>query len=282
VMFDLVDTFHGGVAIVSQDARFGVVDPEGRFVVKPRFEAIRPADSVFYDNRALFTLFDKKGYVSRAGTIAVPPRWDAALPFSEGLAAVTRGDDTGYIDTTGRMVIAPRWWSGSRFSRGRAVVIMGSLCGYIDRNGAFVAKPQFTDAKAFNAEDRALAWKGPIKGWLDLSGRWTPTRIDELQRLDDSLSVVVVDGRTWLMRRATEQTIREYPWADLGPFREGLARARGPDGRFGFIDLEDRVVIPLRFQQAAGFDHGLCKAATRDTLGYIDRTGAWVWSSRFR
>jgi hypothetical protein len=282
VMFDQVDAFHGGVAIVSQESRFGVVDPEGRFVVKPRFEAIRPADSVFYDNRALFTLFDKKGYASRAGNIAVPPRFDSALPFSEGLAAVTRGDETGYIDTTGRMVIAPRWWTGSRFSRGRAVVIVGTQCGYIDRSGAFVAKPQFTDARPFTAEDRALAWKGPVKGWVDLSGRWTPTRIDELQRLDDSLSVVAIEGRTWLMRRATEQTIREYPWQELGPFREGLALVRGPDRRFGFIDTQGRVVIPVRFTQAADFDHGLCKAATRDTLGYLDRTGAWVWSSRFR
>jgi hypothetical protein len=280
--FDWAGTFVGGVAIVSQNSRYGVIDSEGRFVVAARFESIRPADSVFHDNRALFTLFDKKGYVSRAGTIAVPAMFDDAKPFSEGLAAVTRGGQTGCIDTTGRMVIAPRWWTVERFSRGRAVVLVNGSCGYIDRSGAFVTKPQFTDAKAFTSDDRAVAWKGSTRGLVDLSGHWSEARIDERQRLDDSLSVAVVAGRKGLVRRATGEMVREYPWEELGPFGEGLAHVRDSGGRLGFVDLDGRVVIPLRFRRVGRFDHGLCKAATRDTLGYIDRSGAWIWSSRFR
>jgi len=282
VMFDQVGDFLGGLAVVSQESRYGVVDSEGNFVVKMRFESIQPADSVFYDNRALFTLFDKKGYASRAGTIAIPPLFEGALPFSEGLAAVTQSGRTGYIDTTGRMVIEPRPWTAARFSRGRAMVIMGEKCGFIDRSGAYVVRPVFTDAKAFTPDDRAEAWRGSVKGWIDLAGRWHQSRIDELQRLDDSLSVAVIDGRRALVRRATGEKIREYPWEVLGPFEEGLAHVRGADDRWGFIDLDGRIVIPLRFRQVASFDHGLCKATTRDTLGYIDRSGAWIWSNRFR
>jgi WG repeat protein len=282
VRFDQAGAFVGGVAIVGQDLRYGVIDREGRFVVRARFESIRPADSVFQDNRALVTQFDKKGYVSRAGNVAVPAMFEAASPFSEGLAAVTRAGQTGYIDTTGRWVIAQRWWTAERFSRGRAVVIVNSQCGYIDRSGAYVAKPQFTDARAFTSDDRAVAWKGPIRGLVDLSGRWSPSRMDELQRLDDTLSVAIISGRKGLVRRATSEMIREYPWEELGPFAEGLAHVGGHDGLLGFVDLDGRVAIPPRFRRVGRFDHGLCKATTRDTLGYIDRSGAWVWSTRFR
>src|SRR5262249_29546436 len=149
LQFDAVRTFVGGMAIVSRDLKYGVIDRDGRPAVKLRFEMIRPADSVFHDNRALVIAFGKKGYVSRAGTIAVPAVFDEALPFSEGLAPVVRDGQTGYIDTTGRMVIRPRSWTAERFHRGRAVVQVGSKYGYIDRSGAYVAEPQFDDARAF-------------------------------------------------------------------------------------------------------------------------------------
>ena len=281
LQYDAVGTFVGGVAIVNRDLKYGVIDRDGRAVVKLRFEMIRPADSVFHDNRALVIAFGKKGYVARAGTIAVPPAYDEALPFSEGLAPVVRGGQTGYIDTTGRMVIRPRPWIAERFHRGRAVVQVGSKYGYIDRGGAYVAEPQFDDARAFTADDHAEAWKGPIHGLVDLSGHWGEPRIQELQRLDDSLSVALVAGRKGLVRRTTGEMIREYPWTEVGPFSEGLAPVRGSDGRFGFIDVEGRVVIPTQFVRVGHFDGGLCKAMNRKTLGYIDRRGSWVWSTRY-
>ena len=281
LMYDLVEAFVNGIAIVSQDSQFGAIDPAGHPVLRTRFESLQPADSLFHDNRALVTMSGKKGYVSRAGTIALPPMYEDAEPFSEGLAAVTRRGKTGYIDTTGRMVIAPRTWTVESFSHGRALVLVGDRYGYIGRDGAYVTRPQFTDARSFTS-DGALAWKGPVQGTVNLAGRWSVTPYKELQRLDDSLSVAVMAGRTGLVRRATSEMIREYPWQEVGPFSEGLMFVRGSNGRLGFIDLEGHVVIPPRFSRAGQFDHGLCKVTTRDSLGYIDPSGAWIWSTRFR
>ena len=63
--------------------------------------------------------------------------WDAAFPFTEGLAAVKHpsldkvdfydmrgfGDSWGYIDKTGKVVIIPHFESPGGFSNGRAEVI---------------------------------------------------------------------------------------------------------------------------------------------------------------
>jgi hypothetical protein len=280
--FEAVTGFMGGVAVVRQNFDYGAIDPDGRFVIKPRFEMIRPADSVFFDNRALVITSGKKGYVSRAGTIAVPARFDEALPFSEGLAAVTRGGQTGFIDTSGRMVIRPRPWSAERFSRGRAVVSVNGKHGYIDRTGAFVVEPQFNQANAFTSDDEAVAWKGETRGVVDLAGHWSVPAFDERQRLNDSVSVGSIGGRVGLVRRATGDVLREYPWREVGLFREGLADVRGSNGRFGFIDVEGRVVVAPRFTRVGWFAHGLCKAVSRDTMGYIDPRGAWIWSTRSR
>src|SRR5215472_13961814 len=64
------------------------------------------------------------GYIDQTGRIVIPPQFDGADPFSEGLAQVWIGGKVGYIDTTGQIVIAPQYdphvGASPGFSEGRA------------------------------------------------------------------------------------------------------------------------------------------------------------------
>src|SRR5215467_13059918 len=69
----------------------------------------------------------KFGYIDKTGRVTIPPQFDSASRFSEGLAAVGVGDDTikrkwGYIDQTGRFAIKPRFSKADDFSNGLALV----------------------------------------------------------------------------------------------------------------------------------------------------------------
>ena len=44
----------------------------------------------------------KWGYVDPNDKIAIPPHYDDATPFTEGLAGVKIGEKWGYIDKTGK------------------------------------------------------------------------------------------------------------------------------------------------------------------------------------
>ncbi len=279
--FDEVGRFLDGVAVVTQMGRDGMIDPEGRFVVRPRFDDIPATDSVFHDDRALFALFGKKGYVSRAGVIVLPPLYDDASRFSEGLAAVRLGDRWGYVDTTGHVVIAPRFQMGGPFDRGLALVMFDDRYGFIDRQGAYVVLPQFDEASSFSGRELAPARKGTTLGLVDRSGNWAMPSFVELSPIDDSLVVGRVDGRTGIVRRSSGEMVVPYRWENVGGFSEGLAPARNPGTRFGFIAPSGALVIPPRFNRVDRFRHGLCKAAAGDTLGYVDQMGRWVWFGRF-
>jgi hypothetical protein len=99
----------------------------------------------------------KFGYVNTAGAVAIEARFDDAMPFSEGLAAVRVGDPDegkwGYIDTSGRFVIEPRFAGASFFSEGLAAVTVDDFFdgkqGYIDRRGEIVIEPRFIMAWPF-------------------------------------------------------------------------------------------------------------------------------------
>ena len=49
------------------------------------------------------------GYVDGQGNLAVPARYEAALPFATDWAAVRRNGKWGYIDRSGRETLAPQY-----------------------------------------------------------------------------------------------------------------------------------------------------------------------------
>jgi hypothetical protein len=134
---------------------------------------------------------DLYGFVKGAGEeFAIPPQFNDATPFSEGLAAVRVGDvDTGrwgYIDTTGQFVIQPQFAGASFFSEGLAAVTVGDPFdgkqGYVDRIGRMVIEPQFDVAWPFRGgfavvqvNEKAGVTPFDISGWgrVDRAGNIT-------------------------------------------------------------------------------------------------------------
>lgn len=65
----------------------------------------------------------------------------------------------------------------------------------------------------------------------------------------------------------------------LGP-EDGLL-AVGVDGKYGFIDLTGRIVIPPTFEFVGGFSEGHAPVYQNGRFGFIDRSGRFVISPRF-
>ncbi len=77
------------------------------------------------------------GYQDKSGTYVIPPQFDRAEHFSEGLAVVQLKHKFGYIDSTGRLVIPVKFTQAAPFSEGLALVyttwgmnILGAEEGY--------------------------------------------------------------------------------------------------------------------------------------------------------
>lgn len=65
------------------------------------------------------------------------------------------------------------------------------------------------------------------------------------------------------------------------PFSEGLAavevKNKSGETRFGFIERSGEFVVAPRFRLGFRFHDGICWTETRETSGYIDRSGEYVW-----
>jgi hypothetical protein len=182
--------FHGGLALVyedrslkGQDWRTRCIDKTGRsvFTVDGYVEEFHEGLAVLSVEKrpghaADSTAHFLSGYIDRSGKVVVPPRFDEAHDFSEGLAAVRpkkttilgMGDTWGYIDKSGKYAIAPRFNEAGPFKKGVAQVHVGGrlvLCldapsyweggkwQFIDRQGKIVKQSD----KWIPLEERAAA-----------------------------------------------------------------------------------------------------------------------------
>lgn len=102
--------------------------------------------------------FDLCGYVDRkTENELIPTKFERALKFSQGLAAVRIEGSFGYIDLSGNVVIEPKFDLAGEFYEGLAEVLVGDVVGVIDTSGEFVVKPQFARALPFTNDTLVVA-----------------------------------------------------------------------------------------------------------------------------
>ena len=145
--FDLAFPFVDGLAVVRIGEWHSFIDRSGKVVIRGS-RNIDVQDS-FSEGLARFLNGTKFGFIDRKGKIVVPPIYDNAGNFSEGMAAVNVGADLsaeggkwGYIDKTGKVVIDFKFIRAEPFYNGIAMtgdpLLIRSELGYIDKTGKYV------------------------------------------------------------------------------------------------------------------------------------------------
>ena len=117
------------------------------------------------DDYAVFKDGEKWGFRTPDGAVAIPPTFDGAGSFSEGLARVRQDWLWGFIDTTGTIIIEPRFEQARHFTNGHAKVKEAGRWGLIDRSGNWAedveAKTYLDDRGSFISEKDHNAWEKP-------------------------------------------------------------------------------------------------------------------------
>jgi len=180
--FDRAYPFSEGLAAVEANKKVGFIDETGRMQIEAGFDVLSkkgPSSTKTYNpsyqfSHGLVVLREKEagyGYVNTKGEWAIPPQFDRASPFSEGLAAVFIAERAGYIDTSGKWIVEPRYESAGPFQEERAAVQTGEKFGYINPRGQMVIQPQFDGAGPFS-DGLAGVEVDSTFGYIDYRGEW--------------------------------------------------------------------------------------------------------------
>ena len=226
------------------------------------------------------------GYLRPDGSWAIPPQFEFARPFAEGVASVRRDGSMGYIRPDGSEALPLRYQSAGEFEKGRSEVKTDTGMGVIREDGSFVIEPRFE----FSWRDE---WKGRDifrtdgndgrHALFDFDGNMLLSpQDDDIFATDFGLLVVEREGR-WGIATEDGQFIVPPEYRSIDGFDEyGWARAnRGEDGPTVFFDRAGEVAFAPDVDCAESFYGGLAAARRDGKWGTIDREGRTVLPFRF-
>jgi hypothetical protein len=221
--FAAASNFSDGLAHVHRGHHGGFIDKNGNFFADPPHAShVGKFAGGFAPYRALSRIgVPAWGFVDRHGAVALPPTFDTAGEFSEGLAAVQQDDLYGYIDASFEFVTPPQFTDAGEFHGGLAPVGVDGVTGYCDKTGTLVIPPRFTRGGSF-AEELAPVVVGTRTGFIDRTGRM----------------------------------VIEPAFDTALPFSEGLAAVR-INHRWGYIDRTGRRVVEPIYETALPFSGGM-------------------------
>ena len=137
---------------------FGYIDAQGEWAIPPQFRLHVGADKndnlVKYEfSEGVAVMYSSGpmmpgscyGYISPQGGWKIPPQYEKAYQFSEGLAPVRKGGLWGFIDHSGAWAIPPQYRDARTFSEGVAAVRTQNGWGFIDHLGNWVIEDWISD-----------------------------------------------------------------------------------------------------------------------------------------
>lgn len=169
----------------------------------------------------------------------------------------------------------------------------GNLYGFINNKGKVVINPQFLEVKEFT--ENLAAARDTITfqyGFINTTGKMViPAKYSEVTKFSEGLALVN-DGDKWLIIDKNGKTIAkcddmlsDYEYITIHEFHDGMALFIA-DGKYGYINKQGKVSIRPSFDYAEDFKNGIAltnvmtenENSTTYRIGYIDKTGSYVWS----
>jgi hypothetical protein len=284
--------FHGGLALAQTASQEWVMlNEQGMIVLLFNELNIAPGIGGFSEGFMAVMQNHKHGYIDKTGNIVIPPRYDAARPFSEGLAEVKippaipgMSGKWGYIGENGDFVIAPVYDNVMPFHEERAFVYQESGWFLIDKTGLLVTGQAFEAVEGFSegmAAVRVQIDGNHLWGYIDREGAWKiPPRFNYAFSFNDGLAGAAhIDRLGWDFidnegNIIFERVVDTIQFESSLYFREGWVVI--PEGdKYWYLGTDGRR-LPTAYDFATDFNKGVATVYINNKAGVIDQAGNWV------
>jgi hypothetical protein len=275
---------------------------------------LRPWENVS-SNRASYIPVQRNGYwgfLDFQGDIVISPKFDDIGEEERGLLAVKYLNEWGVMDLFGNWLLKPAYdeitftrsailarneFSYSLFDdRGKIlfktgdvvedkdnyllIQSMDTLFGAISNKGTYLLDPVFDKVGKVGPYYYGERSSGTIL--CDTLGKVVVPLDDgvaEFNGFSEDYFRILKDNRFGFVDMEGRLRIANR-YEDAGLFVEGLCAIKIND-KWGFIDLQEKLVIQPVFDWVSNFDEGLCIVRVNDRFGLIDSEGKWVSQPKF-
>jgi hypothetical protein len=265
--YQLAFPYSEGLALVRDGDKLMFVDQAGKAVLRTDWQfAMHFSQGLVAVGK---TMDSPRGFIDKEGRVVVPLNYSKVHPFHADLAMVVRQEKTekgekrffwGAVNLEGQEVLPLRYKGmGPQFRQGLNRFSDEGKFGFMDPEGKVVFKPAYLFAHNFR-KDRApvLGYdntREPKWGLIDRQGRQVVDFVFDF-----------IDTRGY----GTHNRIL-------------VGRLVGNQQRYGYIDGNGKVIVPIMFPNADVFYEGLALVQDEQTQrwGFIDTDGNWKLKPTF-
>lgn len=280
--YSFVDCFYEDRAVVadninSRNTKFGFIDTTGKLIIPIQFSNA----TNFEQGRSLVKQNDKQFFIDKSGKkILSLDDYLLTFPFSENLAMVIKSIDNqqkfGFINSTGKVAIPPKFDVAHEFSDGLALVKQDKQQFFIDKTGKKVIDlSPYPQVQSFSngLAKVGTSWDCDNKyGFIDTTGKLViPTQFTSAEDFSDGLALVEKDEKQFFIDTTGKQAIDLSQYYLAEPFKNGMAKVAKKEENqppeYGFIDTTGKIVIPIEYAEISDFINNTAFASTRDSYG---------------
>lgn len=227
--YDSIRPLEEGFIWAKKQGTWFFLDAQGQKITPPRpvYDYAWPFDDRWSEeknNAAWVQSEGKFGLINRAGKEITPLVYNAAGPFSEGVAVAVKGKNILLVDTLGREIDISNYSQAEYSSEGMIWVKKDTLWGYIDKLGQ--EKIPFR----YQAMRRFYQGRCPVKrndhwGYIDKNGaEIVQPMYDGVGWFEDGLLTVNMGGKA-----------NDWGYPD--------------DGLWGIVDSTGKAVLPIEYDK---------------------------------
>lgn len=305
--YDNIHSFgEDSLAVAFLNGKSGFIDLKGNIVIPFNYEYCYN----FSEGLAAVCQDGLYGFINKNGELIIPFQYEGlynGYGFCDGLVGMrmrVKGKligiadcKWGYIDTTGKIVIPFQdGLTGAPFSSGLSVKYRGGVTMQYDKNGfpimretpfegAFINKKGELVSEFFEVQNIGGFRDGYCvitdkKGWeglVNTRGEFVIPCIYSFiaNGFDDKYVVVRLDGKYGMARKETGEVVIPIVYEHIDrswTFKEGLIPVK-KDGKMGYINESNQIVIPFIYDEASDFSDGFAVVQRYGKYGYVDRYG---------
>ncbi len=272
--------FRNGMAQFKKDKKWGYINRDLKVVIPPTFD-----EAINYNSNGLARVKNNKysGFIDKKGKWIY--KFDKSKisflsPFSNGYAVVrSRSNKHGCINSKGKLKIDTIYNHLSNFRKGLAIAKKDGIWGVLKKK-KWKPMVEFEELR-WGSKDFFLAKKDSKWGVIDLRKRVIlPFNYENLKRGNKFL--FFRDNKGWGIMNNQLEIVIEPQYESIGGYGDGLFAVR-KNKKWGYIDINNRIVIPLVFDSASQFTpyaRGFVRVGNKleliDNQGNFLSTKGWI------
>ena len=243
-----------------------------------------------YNDNMVVRTGDAYSIIDASGNRQLELKYSQLEPFSKDGYAKTVDEQgrTVYIDRDGYTKIAPvgNYSELGMLINSRIVANSNGKYGYLDEEGNPVTDFAWDGLTSYNKV--GLAQKGGKWALIGSKGKekteyiYDGVATDEYGVACNQERIFVKYGDKYRLIDTKGKEVSESQYDDAKAFSEEGYAAVCKDGKWGFIDADDNLVIKYQYDEALSFHNGYAAVRMGELWGYVDSDGYMLISPSFK